>query len=217
LTGARFSQTLLQWPNEHVVFAHLYSHPELRKGILEKEPRVRSCVAAQDLDTYKWDVQSGRQSGIEASPSGMGSHHYWSGSVAPIAFAWSEPTVHVLDPFSREIETHWRFTPPQLCLKNKADLGLSPHPVAVQPWRCSAAVVMGQIDQAMWVIQTDTAKAYAFEGIEADMWRALVAYGSTDASLAHIESRQEVRDSSFRVQLESFVDYLVGEGLIEPA
>jgi hypothetical protein len=76
---------------------------------------------------------------------------------------------------------------------------------------------MGQIDEAMWVIHTGTAKAYAFEGIEADMWRAVVAYGSSDASLEHVESRPGMRDSSLRNRLETFVAYLAVEGLIESA
>jgi len=56
-----------------------------------------------------------------------------------------------------------------------------------------------------------------FEGVEADMWRTLIAYGSIDASLAYLAGRQGMNESSFRARLETFVEHLVAEGLIEPA
>ncbi|HEX6200804.1 MAG TPA: hypothetical protein VF150_11100, partial [Thermoanaerobaculia bacterium] len=49
LTGARLAATLRALPETEVVFAHLYSHPALRRAVVRREPRVVECLAARDL------------------------------------------------------------------------------------------------------------------------------------------------------------------------
>ena len=50
LSGARFGRELKSAGSRAVVFAHLYSHPELRSAILRAEPGVEFCVAARNLE-----------------------------------------------------------------------------------------------------------------------------------------------------------------------
>ena len=49
LSGNRFGQFLQRVDAGQVIFAHLYSHPELRAAIERQEPRVLACLSAHDL------------------------------------------------------------------------------------------------------------------------------------------------------------------------
>ncbi len=74
LSGARFHRFLRQIDHPSVVFATLYSHPELRAAIRLREPRVAACLSARDLD--------GRRIG----DSGAADEYYWSGEVETLCF-----------------------------------------------------------------------------------------------------------------------------------
>lgn len=121
LSGARFSRFLDGCGSSRVVFAPVYSHPELRSAIQAGEPRVEHVVSAGDL--------TGRMLSQDPFASGA----YWSGDIEPLAFPWSEPDRLVWDPDKERWEVAWRIVPPELCLKNRPRPGAEPIPVQVHP------------------------------------------------------------------------------------
>lgn len=119
LSGVRFKQTLRHHRGSRIIFAPLYSHPELRAAICEREPGVEAVLSAGDLD--------GRR--IEAGPE----EGYWSGNTEVLAFPWNEPERSVWNPAAERWEAAWRIVPPELCLKNRPRPGFEPIPVQVHP------------------------------------------------------------------------------------
>ena len=124
LTGLRFKEVLARSASTHVVFAHLYSHPDLRCGILGANRRAPP-LAARDLAGLPGaDVLPIHDEGVAHAWEPLAlTRAYWSGATAPIAFVWSEPLIHIRDSFSGQVESGWRFVPPHLCTKNRMDLG----------------------------------------------------------------------------------------------
>ncbi len=134
LTGARFASRLKTTDHREVVFVHLYSHPDLRRAIEEKEERVVACVAARDLTDMapesfpdperlaewrrKWRERLGER--------------YWYGQPEPVCFAWNEPDRPFWNEATGEVEDGWRLLPPHLCLKTRAALG-GPPPGVQEP------------------------------------------------------------------------------------
>ena len=214
LTGLRFAQQLAATRSDHVVFAHLYSHPALRQAIVEREARVRHCLAAQDLTAAPRRHDAGPHE--ERWRHLLGAGRYWIEPVEMVAFAWGEPNQHTLDPFTGQLENRWRFVPPHRCLKNKAELGVPFRAVEVAAWQAPASLVTGWFDGVLWLLQTETEQVYRFEGIQADMWRALAAYGDVDATLDFVHSRYASDRASLQDELHDLIQYLLAERLIEP-
>lgn len=117
LSGARFSQVLHGCGGSRVVFAPLYSPPDLRTAIQAREPRVEAVLSAADVLGER----------IEAGPA----EGYWYGNTEVLAFPWSEPDRSVWNPAAERWETAWRIVPPELCLKNRPRPGTEPIPVQV--------------------------------------------------------------------------------------
>lgn len=218
LTGARFTHFLSQTTNSHVVFAHLYSHPDLRRALLEKEPRLRHCLAAHDLKDHSrenypdpaqykaWQAQWKKL---------MGPDEVWHGQPDLICFAWSEPGRVFWNPVTKRKEGGWKFLPPHFCLKNKAGLGLPPRAVAKREWQLSTSVVSGSFDNLLWLCRVDTRQVYSLNSVSADMWRALAGYGNLDAAVEYLLGQYDMDEASLRSDLQTFANELLANGLLE--
>jgi hypothetical protein len=218
LSGARFCSALSASASSQVVFAHLYSHPDLRAAIAAREPRVERCVAAADLadharelygDDYPRWLASGRDH--------LGAGRYWLGLPDLVGFAWSEPDRPIWNPVSGALERGWRLLPPHSCLKARAELGPPPIPVRAATWRVADGVVGAVQEGRIWLYSLDTDRVYSLEGIGADMWRALASWGSVEAGAAHLAGRYEASRETLRRDLESFAETLAGQRLLEAA
>lgn len=217
LTGLRLAQAINQTNSEHIVFAHLYSHPSLRQAILARESRVRQCLAAQDLGELAQQT-SGETSDAAQSASWqtlLGDGRYWVGPTEVVAFAWGEPNKNTLNPFTGRLESGWRLVPPHKCLKNRSELGLPPRIVQAVNWRVPEAVVTGWFDGVLWLLQTETEQAYKLEGLAADAWRALAVYGSLDAALDFLQACYHAEPAALREDLGAVIQHLVDAKLIE--
>ena len=213
LTGLRFKQVLARSPSAHVVFAHLYSHPDLRRGILERESRVRCCLAARDLAVMPGgQCPSPHEETWEPMPL---TRAYWSGAAAPIAFAWSEPVIHVRDPFSGQVESGWRFASPQRCTKNRVDLGVPLGPAAPRRWQAPEDLVVGQLDGVLWLARTLTGAIHSFRELAADAWRGLAAYGDEELTLDFLAERYPLDRAALQAKLAEIMSQFLAEGLLE--
>jgi hypothetical protein len=190
LSGARFKQFLSGLSSSRVVFAHLYSPPELRAAIEEQEPRVIACVSAHDLED-----QGPRLLGEEHAPwqerfrRMRGEEAYWFGQYAKIGFAWNEPATGCWNGATNQLERGWNLLPPELCLKHRAAADPKTARIVIQedgpgPIVPAATILFADFDDVILVGESRTGSNYALRGVAADMWRALVKLGDLGQALA---------------------------------
>ena len=95
LSGVRLSQFLRGCGSSRVLFAPLYSHPELRTAIRRLEPRIEDVLSAADIlgERIEADLAEG----------------YWRGDTEPLAFPWNEPDRSIWNPAAERWEAAWRW------------------------------------------------------------------------------------------------------------
>ena len=219
LTGVRFGQMLSRIASDHVVFAHLYSCPELRRAITVTEPRVKFCIAAHDLSDHALDLfgdPAEYRAWRRLWEERLGSTRYWLGQPDVVCFPWSEPDRPFWNPSSRNVESAWRFLPPHMCLKNKAELGLPPRSVSGRAWQVPTKLVVGQFDSVLWLCRLDTQQVYALDGTAADMWRALAVYGDLTTAAEYLLECYDVDKQQLDRDIAEFIEQLLAKGLLEP-
>ena len=122
LTGARFGRFLEKCrKGRRVIFAHLYSHPQLRRAIEAREQGVLACLSAHDLKDHGARTL-GRKQYLAARRrlvARIGGPRYWVGMPDHICFPWGEPDRSFWNPVTRRMEDCWRIVPPERCLKNR--------------------------------------------------------------------------------------------------
>lgn len=220
LSGHRFADFLLKTTSSHVVFAHLYSHPELRTAILASEPRVKHCIAAQDLVDHSWEHArelAEHQAWLDRWQQRLGPKRYWLGEVDPICFAWSEPEHLFWNEAMEQVQSTWQFLPPHLCLKNKWSLGLPPKAVSKREWQAPPTIISGWFDLVLWLCNVDKRQVCSLQDVAADIWRTLAVYGDEDAAVEYLLGNYEIDEGTLRDDLRAFANELLGKGLLERA
>jgi hypothetical protein len=221
ITGLRFGEWLGRSASERVIFAHLYSHPDLRMAIEASEPRVQACVSAHDLVDHapEWlgeDYPAWRAERLQRP----GPRRYWVGQIERIAFAWSEPDYGFWNPVTQRVETAWRLLPPRLCLRNRGGVGVSTIPLQIQPeaagpLRPAPHVLYGAVDGTVVVADVDTELNVTLKGAAADMWRAVLGHRSLEDALMALAEDYEVDAETLRHDLQSFVRELKSRRILE--
>ena len=219
LSGNRLAHFLRLVDGEEVIFAHLYSHPDLRAAILRQEPRVVACLAAHDLcdlarEIYPTDEQYRvwRDRWRERVPG----PRYWIGLPELVIFPWNEPDRPVWNPLTDEVEDSWRVTAPDRCLKNWARLGVPPSAEAQPTLRSPDEVAFNLLDGKIILCDLRTEQVYGLEDVAADMWRVLAAYGDLDVAGDYLLSQYDVDEVRLRGDLNAFANELLAKGLLEP-
>lgn len=221
LTGARFGRFLERRESRQVVFAHLYSHPDLRAAIEAREPRVRACLAAQDLHDYGPERLGDEYSAWrERWLDRLDSPRYWVGQPDHVCFAWNEPDRFFWNPVTERVESGWRIVPPELCLKNRLAPGTEPIPVQVQPegkgpLKPSEYVLFGEFEGQIVVGNLETGESFGLADVAADTWRAIVEYGNLEDVVDALLRDYDVDEATLRADLRAFVDDLLARGLLE--
>ena len=220
-TGLRFGEFLQQFPERPVSFAHLYSHPKLRRAILDRESQVIACVSAQDLHDYAPEqfapeYESWRRRHLQRS----GDRCYWVGLTDHICFAWNEPDFSLWNPVTEREEPGWRVLPPELCLKNRPAPGAQPLPVQIQqegtgPLKPSEDILYGILKEEVIIGNMETGISYSLEASAADMWQGLVRHGNIDDMVAELGQTYDTDETNLRADAEAFVSQLMAAGLLE--
>jgi len=211
VSGARSFRFLREVDHPEVVFAHLYSHPELRAALRGREPRVAGCVSARDLAGQRLDPA------IETAGD-----RYWSGEVEALCFPWNEPDRTFWNPVSKRWELAWRIVPPELCLKNRPAPGTTPVPIQIQPegkgpLRPSERSLFAEIDGSVVLFDLETGQGFSLAGIGSDLWRSIVRLGDLEAVVAELGRDYEVPEATLRDDARHFTDDLLARGLLEIA
>lgn len=221
ITGVRFSRILMECKNPQVVFAHLYSHPDLRNAIQTRETRVLACLSAHDLFDHAPRKLGGDYPAWRETWLGrFGDSCYWIGQPDHLCFAWNEPDVTIWNPVTGEMEPGWRFGSPANCLKNQPLAGqsflrLQVQPEGKGPLRPSAKVIFAEVEGQIVVADADTKESFALTDVAAGIWRAIVEHGDFEQAVSRLLANYEVEEPILRDHSRSLVDELLARGLLE--
>jgi hypothetical protein len=218
LSGNRFAHFLQGVDGGQVIFAHLYSHPELRAAIQRQEPRVVACLAAhdlQDLGGERYPSEEEYRASRERWRKRVPGPRYWLGLTELVVFPWNEPDHAVWNPIAEQVEDDWRMTAPDRCLKNWARLGMPPRLDAHPTLRARDDVAFRLEDDEVLLYDLRNEQLYGLQDVGADMWRAIAAYGDLDAAAEHLLSHYEIDEARLREDLMELTDQLLTRGLLE--
>ncbi|NOZ06932.1 MAG: hypothetical protein GXP41_11390 [Chloroflexi bacterium] len=173
LSGRRFGEVLAYVKAPRVVFAHLLSHPALRRAILESEPRVEACLAAADLREREGSTPANAEAHEATWRERLPGRRYWLGIVEPVAFAWSEPDKVLWNERTQQLEDHWHNASPRQCLDTRVSLNVPLQDNTFGPLDVPAHVhwKVDNGETVLWHAAED--QVYGLEGVAGAMWRAL--------------------------------------------
>lgn len=220
-SGVRFGAFLAGRPEPRVLFAHLFSHPDLRAAIETRETRVVACMAARDLRDY--GPETFTEEFAEAHRrwvARLGPQRYWVGDCERLCFPWNEPEHVIRDLAAADLQTAWKLVPPPYCFK--AGGGARPD-VQVQPrgprsqgrLRPSPAVLFGRWNGDTVVARIDSGEVLRLPGSAGAMWWTLVKTGDLAATHRALIRRYQVDAETLRTDLSAFAADLLARGLLE--
>jgi len=221
LTGNRLHRFLQKHPAHDIVFATLFSHPELREAVVREEPRVVACVSAFDLhDTARerpdydaWKAQwRKRRKG----------KRYWSGQAEHVCFPWSEPDIGVWNPETETVDHGLRVIPPALCLKNRhvapreEDIGQSVQhqPAAAGPVQPPPEVFFGTVGEGTIVANPAADVCIELQDTAAAMWHSVMAHGTTDAVVKDLLVQYDIEEAALAQHVTGFLHQLADHHLL---
>jgi hypothetical protein len=220
LTGLRFRQFVEGRTGQDLVFAHLYSHPELRAAIMSGDPRVTAVLASNDLADHAPELLGDGYGAWLARWKARDSGSYWFGRPDKVCFAWSEPSFTFWNPVTHEEEEGWRLVPPSACLKNRIDSGAAAAaPVQFQPagtgsLRPADATFYGELRDKVLIANIDGGHVVSLGGVAADMWRAVLAHGERTAAVHAVASAYDADAERVGRDLDGLIGELAHRGFI---
>lgn len=222
LTGARFGQFAERFPDREIIFAPLYSHPDLRAALTASDARYTACLSARDLhdhapDRMGDDYEAWRARWMERSDARC----RWVGLPDHVCFPWSEPDIAIWNPVTEREELGWRIVPPSACLKNRARAGKAPERLQVQTepegaFRLPETLLYGTLDDGVVIADTDAGTAFRLEGVAAAMWHALLDHPTHEDALSTLQSTYRVNRATLHNDLKDFTQRLQQHGLLLP-
>lgn len=209
-------------PDREIVFATLYSHPDLRSAVEQEVPNVTACVSARDLHDYGPDELGDDYTTWQAQwHERHPDDRYWIGRPEHLCFPWSEVDTARWNAETEEVEQGLRLGPPEYCLKNRHSTSPRPSTASVQvqpepqgPICPSPAVFFGTVDEQVIVAHPDTEVCMTLNGTAADMWHALVEHGTIDRALDALLETYDVDAARLRADLTDYVDTLAARDLL---
>ncbi len=234
LTGLRLGQEVARRRRageERIVFAHLYSTPELRRCLEGGVAGLEACVAAADLrdqaERVFPDRQRRRAWRLRWLRRLSGESRFWIGLPQPVAFPWGEPDHPFWNPATGRLEAGWRFLPPHRCLKNRVRLEESlpatgdgtGREAAEGPgvgWLGAEGVVWGVFDGTVWLCRAADRRVFSLRGSAALAWKALVCGNGEGGAAAALEAAYGVTAGAARRDVAALAADLAGQDLLQP-
>lgn len=221
ISGLRFGRFLEHHHGEPVIFAPLFSHPELRQAVEARESRVAACVSAQLTHDYAPDYYGDEYSAWKARWwKRSDPRAYWVGRPEQICFPWNEPDLAIWNPVTDQEERGWQLAPPELCLKNRPPADREPVPLQVQPLgkgplRPSGQALYGELSGRVILANLATEESVALDEVGSDMWKAMVEYGNIDSAAAALAQEYDADEATLQADLRGLSDELIARGLLE--
>lgn len=221
LSGARLGRYLERCENHQIVFAHLYSHPDLRRAIEAQEPRVLACLSAQDLRDHGPERLGDKYAlWRQLWLNRLEGPRYWVGLPDHICFAWNEPDHGFWNPVTGRLEDAWHVVAPELCLKNRPLPGAETIDVQVQPegkgpLKPSAQVLFGEVKGEVVIGNVEVGKSFKLDRAAADIWRHIVEHGNLDDVAVALLNKYDADEATLKRDLHAFAAELLAQGLLE--
>ena len=215
LTGKRFAQFLQKNQNDAIIFAPLYSSPELRSAIETREPRVRACISARDLENCLYSSEEDQRAFQEIFGS-QNNANYWIGLTEYLCFAWNEPDFFFSNLVTKKVEGNWTIFPHEMCLKN----GPVRIPVSVREdirmeFRVAEDVVTIAGDDSVIIENLVTRDRYSLKGIAAEMWNALMEQGTQEALVTKFLNEYDIDQITLKGDIAEFIQNLLSRGILK--
>ena len=216
VTGRRFAQFLQKNQSDTIIFAPLYSSAELRSAIETREPRVRACISAHDLESCLYSNENDQRAFQEIFGSDLFTSDYWKGLTEYICFAWNEPNFVFFNPVTKKVEGNWTIFPHEMCLKN----GPVRIPVSVQPDIGTEFCVAGDVvtihgDDSVTIDNLVTHDRYLLKGIAAEMWNALMECGTQEALFTKFLNEYDIDHITLERDISDFTRNLISKGILK--
>jgi hypothetical protein len=219
-TGSRLSHFLQSHSHQAVIFAHLYSHPDLRKAIATREQNVLACFSAHDVHDYApEDLDDGYQDWQARSLRELEGSRYWVGKTEHVCFHWNEPDRFIWNPVTKTMEACWLLLPPQICQKNRLKAGENSPIIQVQPQtkaplQTGLQVIYGMYKEQIVIGNLTTQESFYLTGVAADIWQAMMEYGDIEKVMTSLLGSYDVEEVTLRRDVETFVGDLYAQGLL---
>ncbi|WP_404787175.1 hypothetical protein [Altericista sp. CCNU0014] len=218
LSGSRFYRVLQQYPQQDLIFAPLYAHPDFRQTLIAREPRVLHCLSGRDLHDCGPDAMGPDYAAWQAqSQARLAGHRYWLGLPDYLCFPWNEPDHLLWNPVTAALEKSWHILPPALCLKNRPHEG-EPLPVQIQPtvrgWlQPTDRIVFGELDGRILIGDLSAGETFGLSGKAAVFWRAILHSEGMDAAIAQLS--QQYPTSNLSLELTGLIDRLIDRQILQ--
>ncbi|RAM51553.1 MAG: hypothetical protein C6Y22_10845 [Hapalosiphonaceae cyanobacterium JJU2] len=219
-TGSRLSNFLQSHSHQAVIFAHLYSHPDLRKAIASGEPRVQACLSAQDIHDYApEDLGDSYPDWYAHCLTQLNGIRYWVGKTDNICFSWNEPDRFVWNPVTETIEGSWLLIPPEICLKNRLKTAKEAPIIQMQPEskgliQPGLQVIFGEYEGQIVIGNLATQESFYLTGVAADIWQAIIEYGEIEKVITSLLEDYDIEEAILRCDVETFVNDLYTQNLL---
>jgi hypothetical protein len=225
LSGLRFREFLRSHTAgaKTVLSAHLYSHPDLRRAIEDREPQVVAAVAARDLRDVGAELYGEELSAWQSRWAQRdGENVYMIGRFEHLAFPWSEPDLTFWDAAGQEARVGWRLVPPEACLKNRIAARSGPLRLQVQGreegiMRLAPGTFHGEVDGRILVAELESGQVISLDGVAADIWREFLHHGTLDAALDRLQAQYQVPREELSKDAEAFLQELQARGFVTAA
>ena len=216
LTGYRLSSFLKNCQSKEIVFASLYSHPDLRSTIEASEPRVIACLSAHDLEEVCEDPENDKLAFREVWRARLGDRRHWIGRSECICFAWNEPDWLFWNSVTCQVESGWHLFPPELCLKNGTKfVPINTQPDARGPLYLAEKTLYACYESEVLIGDLQSKESYRLEGVGADIWKAVIKSKGRDEIVDTILEDYEIDELSMRADLNDFIKDLIERGLLK--
>ena len=221
LSGLRFREFLRSRATgaNTVVFAHLYSHPDLRREVERREAQVAAAMAARDLrdvapEIYGEELSAWRSRWKQRDADNV----YMIGRFEHLSFPWSEPDLTFWDETEQRARLGWRLVPPEACLKNRAAVPQGATRLQMQgqehgAMQLATGTLYGEIGDQVLVAQLESGQVISLEGVSADLWRGFLRSPDPDATLDAVQVQYEVLREELHSDATSFLEALATRGI----
>ncbi len=202
-----------------VVFAHLYSHPDLRCEVERREAQVVAAVAARDLrdvapEIYGEELSTWRARWRERD----GDSVYMIGRFEHLSFPWSEPDFTFWDETEQRARLGWRLVPPEACLKNRATAPQGAARLQIQrpehgAMQLAAGTLYAEIGDQVLVAELESGQVISLDGVAVDLWREFLRCPDPDAALDAVQARYDVSREELQRDASAFLQELLRHGI----
>lgn len=219
LSGLRFAETLEGLDATSVIFAHLFSHPQLRDAIQDREPRVVGCYSGEDLrDLGDEFLEEDRGAWEERWRERSGGRAYWIGLPEHVCFPWNEPDITIWNAATESEEAPWRIVPPEFCLKNgpvvPGFVRLQEQPACQGRIRPAEATVFARLEDEVLAANVETGHAFSFPGIAGEIWVRLIAGASPNLVVDGLATEYDVEPARIKADVDSVLERALELGLL---